>query len=162
MGSGYNISAETITLDTGSTLTMNGGSLLGEIDGAGAGRRTLQFSQDFATQNTIGGKNRLNTASISSGQTLTLNNNIFAKNLTIGDSSTLKTGTISRTLTTDMTIGSGTLDLSNSNLTIDGNLNIDNSKTATLKTTLGSNSIKTLTINTGTLTLGNSSTILDI
>ncbi len=147
--------ATDITIDAGGTLTLtNQGN--GIIDGASAGVGNLVFDGNYDTDSAIGGTFSLASVTVNAGSTLTLDQTLNAGTLTIGGvvskasadtltaTTTINDGGLMLVMmgfnhTGNLTVGggtSGTLNLTNSVVNVNGTFDLQAG--ATLRTTVNS------------------------
>ncbi len=145
--SNASISANTISIDSGASLTIASGSLVsGAIQGASAGVGTLNVATDFIASSAIGNSgNSLANLNINSYSSLTASNDIYANDIFLN-------GLLNFNGTNNLTIfgslsgsGSGTINLGTNSQTIDGNFTLNGGDT--LGASLGSGAVGNLVVN---------------
>ncbi|MES2961094.1 MAG: autotransporter domain-containing protein, partial [Pseudomonadota bacterium] len=157
-----NLDATTITLGSGSTLTLSSGTVTGAVQGTSDGVGTISFTQDFTAAGNFGSSsNSLSAIAISASKTLTTgSNNLDATTITLGSGSTLtlSSGTVTGAVqgTSD---GVGTISFTQ-DFTAAGNFGSSSNSlsaiaiSASKTLTTGSNNLDATTI-----TLGSGSTL---
>lgn len=141
------ISANTISIGSGSSLTLaSGSSLSGVIQGASNSVGTLNISTDFSTDSQIGASSKyLANLNITSGNSLTSSSNIYASDISV-------VGSLNFNGSDQLTIfgnvsgsGSGTVNVGTYSQTIENNFTLNSGDT--LATSLGKGVAGNLTVN---------------
>ncbi|MES2961781.1 MAG: hypothetical protein V4694_05300, partial [Pseudomonadota bacterium] len=165
-----NLDATTITLASGSALTLGSGSVTGAVQGTSDEVGTVSFTQDFTAAGNFGtSSNSLSAIAISASKTLTTgSNNLDATTISLGSGSalTLSSGTVTGAVqgssdgvgtvsfTQDFTaagnFGTSSNSLSSIAISASRTLSVGSYNIDATTTTLGSGS--TLTLSSGTVT----------
>ena len=112
----------TVSLGSGSNLTVNSGTISGAVNGTSAGLGRITIADNFSLSNSFGATNSLALVAVNANKILTTgSNNITATSLTLGSESTLSLN--GSTITSEISSGSNNATITKTSGTISGNIN---------------------------------------